>query len=84
MAALEFVKAYLDDLLYITQASMDNQLEKLREVPTRLQYSCLKVNTQRSKFCTKETEYLGYVLATMGINPHLKKVQAILTLTPST
>ena len=32
MAALEFVKTYLDDLLCITLASLDGHLEKLREV----------------------------------------------------
>jgi hypothetical protein len=36
MAALEFVKTYLDDLLCITWASLDDHLDKLREVLTRL------------------------------------------------
>ena len=36
MVALKFVKTYLDDLLCITQASLDDHLERLREVLTRL------------------------------------------------
>jgi hypothetical protein len=34
MVALEFVKTYLDDLVCITQASLEDHLEKLREVLT--------------------------------------------------
>ena len=73
MVALEFVKTYLDDLLCITRASLDNHLEKQREVLTRLREAGLKANAQKSKFCTKETEYLGYVLTTDGIKPQQKK-----------
>ena len=61
MKALEFVKTYLDGLLCIAWASLDDHLEKLREVLTGLQDAGLKVNAQKSKFCTKETENLGYV-----------------------
>ena len=73
MAALEFVKTYLDGLLCITQAHLDNHLVKLREVFTRLQDAGLKVNAQKSKFCTKETEYLGYLLTRIGIKPQQKR-----------
>jgi hypothetical protein len=72
MAALEFVKTYLDDLLCITRASLDDHLEKLRDVLTRLREVGLKVNARKSKLCTKETEYLGYVLTTNGIKPQQK------------
>ena len=33
-------------------------------------------------FCAIETEYLGYILTRTGIKPQLKKVQAILAITP--
>jgi hypothetical protein len=73
MVALEFVKTYLDDLFCITQVSLEEHLEKLREVLTRLQEAGLKVNARKSKFCTKETEYLGYVLTTNGTKPQQKR-----------
>ena len=73
MVALEFVRANIDDLLCITWASLDNHLQKLREVLTRLRDAGLKVNAQKSKFCTTETEYLGYVLTTDGIKPQQKR-----------
>ncbi len=36
MVALEFVRTYLDDLLCITKASLDNHLDHLRLVFSRL------------------------------------------------
>jgi hypothetical protein len=36
MAALEFVNTYVDDVLCITWPSLDNHLEKLRDILTRL------------------------------------------------
>ena len=70
MVALKFVKTYLDDLLCIICASLDDHLEKLREVLTKLREAGLKVNVP---FCTKETEYTGYELTTDGIKPQPKK-----------
>eukprot|EP00804_Cyclotella_cryptica_P028731 CCRYP_008254-RA/>CCRYP_008254-RA protein AED:0.30 eAED:-0.16 QI:0/-1/0/1/-1/1/1/0/341 len=84
MVALEFVRTYLDERLCITKASLDNHLQKLRQVLSRLRHAGLNVNAQKSKFCATETEYLGYVLTTYGIKPQQKTVQAILTLTPPT
>ena len=72
MLALEYVHTYLHDLLCITIASLDDHLQKLRQVLTRLQDAGLKVNTPKSKFCATETEYLGYVLTTDGIKPQQK------------
>ncbi len=62
MAVLLFVWTYLDDLLCITRASLEDHLEHLKVVLTRLQEAGLKVNAPKSKFCAKETEYLGYIL----------------------
>ena len=81
MVALQFVKTYLHDLLCITRASLEDHLEKQREVLTRLREAGLKVNARKSKFSTKETKYLGYVLTTNGIKPQQKKIQTILALT---
>jgi len=84
MAALEFVRTYLDDLLCITRASLEDHLEKLKVVLTRLQDAGLKINADKSKFCAHETEYLGYVLTRDGIKPQTNKVQSILALKPPT
>ena len=73
MVALEFVRTYLDDLLCITKASLDDHLDHLRLVLTRLREVGLKVNAPKSKFCAEETEYLGYILTRTGIKPQPKK-----------
>ena len=80
MESLEYVRAYIDDLLVITRGTLEDQLEKLGQVLRRLREAGLKVNAAKSFFCTHEIEYLGYILARGGIKPQQKKVQAILAL----
>ena len=80
MVALEFIRTYLDDLLCITKASLDDHLDHLRLVLTRLQEVGLKVNAPKLKLCAEETEYLGYILTRTGIKPQPKKVQAVLAI----
>ncbi len=36
MESLEYVRAYIDDLLYISRGSLEDHLEKLEEVLKRL------------------------------------------------
>jgi hypothetical protein len=82
MEALEYVRAYIDDLLVITRGTLEDHLDKLREVLRRLREVGLKVNAAKSFFCTHKIEYLGYILTRGGIKPQPKKVQAILALNP--
>ena len=63
MGTLEFVQTYIDDLLCITNGSLDDHISKLKRVFIRLQDARLKVNAQKSSFCAMETEYLGYVVS---------------------
>ncbi len=44
MAALEYVKAYIDDLLVITKGSLDDHLDTLKQVFIRLRDAGLKIN----------------------------------------
>ncbi len=84
MSGLEFVRAYIDDLLIITNSNWKNHLEKLEEVLTRLMESGLKVNAVKSFFGESQVEYLGYLITRKGIQPVGKKVQAIHNLKPPT
>ncbi len=84
MMVLEYVKAYLDDLLVISKITFLDHLKKLRPVLIRLREARLKVNVKKSKFCAKEIEYLGYQLSREGIAPQTNKIDAILALTPPT
>jgi hypothetical protein len=83
MAALEYVRAYIDNLLVITKGSHDDHLGKLEQVFIQLCNAGLKINVAKSFFCAQETKYLGYILTRGGIKPQPKKVQAILALNPS-
>jgi hypothetical protein len=56
MASLEFVQAYMDDLLIITRRTLDKHLQKMETVLTRLRDAGLKVNLAKSLFCAHEIE----------------------------
>ena len=68
MATLEFVQTYLDDLLCITKGNLKDHLDKLEKVFIKLQDAGLKIYADKSKFCTLETKYLGYILTRDGID----------------
>jgi hypothetical protein len=73
LEALEYLRAYIDNLLVITSGTLEDHLDKLREVLRRLREAELKVNTTKSFFCTHEIKYLGYILTRGGIKPQQKK-----------
>ncbi len=80
MEFLEYVRAYLDDLLCISKLSLEDHIEKLEEVLKQLHIMGLKVNAETSTFCAFEIECLGYVLTRDGIKPQSNKVQEILAI----
>jgi hypothetical protein len=84
MESLEFVRAYLDNLLCISKLSLEDHLQKLEVVLGRLHKAGLQVNAAKSTFCALEIEYLGCVLTRDGIKPQSNKVPAILTIKPPT
>ncbi len=84
MESLEYVRAYLDDLLCISKLSLEDHLEKLEAVLRQLCDAGLNVNAAKSTFCALEIEYLGYVLTRDGIKPQSNMVQAILAIKPPT
>ena len=69
MESLEYVWAYIDDLLCISRGSLEDHLAKLEEVLKRLCEVGLKVNAEKLTFCTLEIEYLGYILTRDEIKP---------------
>jgi hypothetical protein len=82
MASLKFVQAYMDNLLIITRGALEEHLQTIETVLTRLHDAGLKVNAAKSSFFAHEIEYLGYILTREGIKPQPKKVQAILVQSP--
>jgi hypothetical protein len=69
MESLEYIRAYLNDLLCISKNSREDHLEKLEEVLRKLCNAGLKFKAEKSTFCALEIEYLGYVLTRDGIKP---------------
>ena len=82
--ALEHVQAYIDDLLVITRETLKDHPVKQDEALKWLCEAGLKVNADKSIFCTHKNKYLGYMLTRGGIKPQIKKVYAILALNHST
>ena len=74
---LEYVRAYIDDLLIITTNSYEDHLDKLRSVLLKLHEAGLKVNAKKSFFAKEELKYLGYWITREGIQPVTSKINAI-------
>ena len=79
---LEYVRAYIDDLLVTSCATFADHLQRLETVLSRLNQAVLKVNAKKSHFCMPEVEYLGYWITRKGIQPLQKKVHAIQNIAP--
>ncbi len=62
----------MDDLLIITRGILEEHLQKMETVLTRLRDAGLKVNVATLSFCAHEIEYLGYILTRDGIKPQPK------------
>eukprot|EP00957_Ditylum_brightwellii_P065844 4994212-Ditylum_brightwellii.AAC.2 len=60
MSGLDFVKTYLDDLLMMMSNTLDDHLHKLTLVLDQLWANGLKVNADKSTFCTTTIQYLDY------------------------
>ncbi len=82
--SLEYVQAYLDDLLFISKLSLEDHLKQLEEVLRLLRDTGLKVNAEKLTFCALEIEYLGYILTRDGNKPQSNKIQTILMFKPPT
>ena len=85
MPGLDFARAYIDELLVLSNNTFEGHLEKVEVVPTWLLEAGLKVNISKSDLARAELENLGYWITRDGIKPLNKKVEAINNLaTPKT
>ena len=74
-AGLEYIRAYINDLLIIRKGSFKDHLEKLEQVLNKLKGAGLKINASKSFFTQEELEYLGYWITHKEILPVKKKIQ---------
>jgi len=82
MADLEFVRAYIDDLLVFSNSTWTGHLQKLEQVFIKLKSAGHKVSVKKSFFGKSELAYLGYWISREGIQPMPMKVQVILAIQP--
>jgi hypothetical protein len=55
IASLEYVRAFIDDLLCITRGTLDDHIKKIKVVLIRICDVGLKVNVAKSSFCNHES-----------------------------
>lgn len=70
------VFVYLDDLFIITE-TFEKHMSVLSQVAFALRNAGLTINAQKSKFCIKEVNYLGYVVGNGTLKTDPDKVSAV-------
>ena len=76
-AGLDYVRAYIDDLLIISNGTFEDHLQKVSKAFKILQKAGFKVNAEKSFFAKSELDYLGFKITREGIMPLPDKVEAI-------
>ena len=72
----DFVAVYIDDVLVFSRTLQDH-LEHLKLVITRLQEAGLKLNLSKCHFLREEVEYLGHVITPEGLKPAPKLTASV-------
>ena len=76
MQGLSGVSVYIDDIL-ITGKSIEEQLENLEAVLTRLEETGLRLKRDTCAFLLPTVEYVGHKITAQGLQPTLDKVKAV-------
>lgn len=79
---MERVVVYIDDIMIINSSTIEDQLQDVNEVLSRLYTKGLRVNYRKAFFPVQEVEYMGFILTRKRINPQLKKGQGVVDLEP--
>lgn len=67
---------YMDDVI-VYSTSLEDHLERLRNVFDRLRQSNLKIQPDKCEFLRKEVAYLGHLITEDGVKPNPAKIEAI-------
>ena len=79
----DFAIAYLDDIIIFSKTAEEHLLH-IRKVFEKLRSAKLSMKLSKFHFFSKEIQYLGHILSTMGIHPLPSKTQAIQKMNPPT
>ena len=74
---LDYVRKYIDDLLIISDKSLEDHIKKLDKVLNELKSVDFKVNAEKHFFTRNELKYLDFKITKKGIKPLQDKVEAI-------
>ena len=72
----DFVSVYLDDILVFSR-SLEDHLNHLRMVITRLVEVGLKLKPTKCHFARRELEYLGHVVTRDGLKTNPRLIEAV-------
>ena len=64
---LDYVRTYIDDLLIISNKSLEDHSKKLDKALNKLQLAGFNVNAEKSFFAKNELGYLGFKISRQGI-----------------
>ena len=67
---------YLDDII-ILGTSLQEHIENIRKVFSKLKEHNLKIQIDKSEFLKKEVAYLGHIVSSEGVKPNPSKIQAV-------
>ena len=72
----DFISGYIDNML-VFSATLEEHLEHLCQVITRLKEVVLKLQPAKCCFVRKEVRYLGHVITLKGLKPDVRLVEAV-------
>lgn len=77
LRGLDNVFTYLDDVIIIS-TSLQEHIDKLRQVFERFKVHNLKIQLDKSEFLQKQVNFLGHELTDQGLKPNKDKIKAVL------
>lgn len=72
---------YMDDFV-VSPETFEEHIEAVNTLLTRLNEGGFSVSLDKSKFCRKSIDFLGYVITENGIQTNKQKIEAILKYPP--
>ena len=73
-----YVKVYIDNILFIGNDSFDQHMEHVEQVIQQLEEKGMQINSNESHWAQHEVKYLGFVINRQGIEPDMKRIEALL------